>query len=263
MHPILNIAIKAARRAGKTIVRNSYRVERIKFDEKEKRDYVTEIDRLAEQEIIDVVRNAYPQHSITAEEGSRFIGNEVEWIIDPLDGTTNYIHGLPQVAVSIAVMESNKLQHAVIYDPIIGDLFSASRGSGAHLNERRIRVSKTKRLSNCLIGTGFPFRENDNVEDWIAVFRELTKKTSGIRRPGSAAIDLAYVAAGKYDGFWESGLKPWDIAAGALIVQEAGGIIADFKGGTNYLNSGQVIAANPGIYDELLSIVSSNVQSIR
>ncbi len=258
MHPLLNIAVKAARQAGKTIIQNSYRVERVGFYEKGKHDYVSDIDRYAESEIVDAVRKAYPEHSILAEEGTRYQGNDYEWIIDPLDGTTNYLHGVPQFAVSIAIRYAGKLQHAVVLDPVLGELFTASRGDGAYLNEKRIRASKAKNLSDCLIGTGFPFRENDNIDEWIAVFRELAPRTSGIRRPGSAAIDLAYVAAGRYDGFWESGLKIWDMAAGALLVEEAGGMVTDFNRDAGYLDSGRIIAANPEIYNDLYQIIHNS-----
>lgn len=255
MHPILNVAVKAARLAGKTISQNAYLVDRMEFDRKDSRDYVTEIDRQAEGQIVEVIRKAYPDHSIVAEEGSRVSGNDVQWIIDPLDGTTNYMHNVPQYSVSIAVRERDKLQHAVVFEPLSGELYTASRGRGAHLNDRRIRASKTHRLEHCLIGTGFPFRETDQVDAWIRVFKELAKKTSGIRRPGSAALDLAYVAAGRYDGFWESGLKSWDMAAGVLLIEEAGGMVSDFEGGKRYLDTGQVIAANHEIFEELQDIV--------
>jgi len=263
MHPLLNIAINAARQAGKVITQNSYRIERVRFDEKGKHDYVSEIDQQAEAEIVEIIQKAYPQHSIIAEEGTRFDGNEFEWIIDPLDGTTNYLHSVPQYAVSIAVRKAGELAHAVVLDPVLGELFTASRGDGAHLNNRRIRASKVFRLDQCLIGTGFPFRELDNIEQWVDVFRELAKSTSGIRRPGAAAIDLAYVAAGRYDGFWESGLSQWDTAAGALLIKEAGGLISDFEGGTDYLDTGRVVASTPAIHDDLLRIVQNSMKKTR
>ena len=255
MHPLLNIAIKAARRAGKTIMHKAYRLDQLRYDAKGARDFVTEIDIVAEKEIVEIIHEAYPNHAILAEERYSSPGLDCEWIIDPLDGTTNYIHGIPQFCVSIAVRRGRALQHAVVYNPILEELFTASRGSGAHLNDRRIRSSATRNMEEALIGTGFPFREMDNIDLWIDVFRELSKKTSGVRRPGSAALDLAYVACGRYDGFWETGLKIWDIAAGALLVQESGGLISDFLGNQDFLESGMVVAGNSVLYDELVKII--------
>lgn len=257
MHPLLNIAISAARRAGKTIMHKSYRVDQLKFDLKGARDFVTDVDLLAEQQIVEIIRDAYPHHAIVAEEKHSVAGSECEWIIDPLDGTLNYLHGVPQYCISIAIRQNRQLAHAVVYNPVHEELFTASRGAGAHLNDRRIRASAIRNLDHALIGTGFPFRELDNVELWLDIFRELSKKTAGVRRPGSAALDLAYVACGRFDGFWESGLKLWDIAAGALLVQESGGIISDFDGDQNFLETGMVVAGNSLLYDELARIVAS------
>lgn len=256
MHPFLNIAISAAREAGKTVLHRSYRIEQLKYDYKGARDFVTEVDLLAEQQIAESIENAYPNHAIIAEERFSKPGSDVEWIIDPLDGTLNYLHNVPQFCISIAVRRRGQLEHAVVYDPIHEELFTASRGSGAHLNNKRIRASTVRNLKSALIGTGFPFRELDNVDLWVAIFRELAKRTAGVRRPGSAALDLAYVACGRFDGFWEAGLEIWDTAAGALLVQESGGIISDFQGNNKYLENGMVIAANSNLYDELSKIVA-------
>ena len=256
MHPFLNIAVSAARRAGKTVLHKSYRVDQLKFDLKGARDFVTNVDVLAEEQIIETIQDAYPNHAIIAEESEPIEGSDVEWIIDPLDGTANFLHGIPQFCISIAIRQHGKLAHAVVYDPLREELFTATNGSGARLNDRRIRASAIGKLEHALIGTGFPFRELDNVDLWIEIFKDLTKKTSGIRRPGSAALDLAYVACGRFDGFWESGLKIWDIAAGALLVQEAGGIISDFSGDQNFLETGTVVAGNAHLYDEIARIVA-------
>ncbi len=258
MHPLLNIAVSAARQAGKTILHKSYRVDQLKFDLKGARDYVTNVDILAEEEIVEIIQEAYPNHSIIAEERHLIEGNEIEWIIDPLDGTLNYLHGISQFCISIAIRQHGKLAHAVVYDPVHEELFTASNGNGAHLNDRRIRASAIGKLEHALIGTGFPYREFDNIDLWISIFKELSKRTSGVRRPGAAALDLAYVACGRFDGFWESGLKIWDIAAGALLVQEAGGIISDFKGDQDFLQTGMAVAGNQHIYDELSAIVQRN-----
>ena len=255
MHPLINIATNAARKAGKIILQKSYRVDQLRADRKGARDFVTEVDILAEEAIVETIHEAYPNHAILTEEKHSRPGTEVEWIIDPLDGTTNYIHGVAQFCVSIATRRRGKLEQAVIYDPVHEDLFTANRGDGALLNNRRIRASDTSNLEDSLIGTGFPFRENDNLDLWIEIFRDLVHKTSGVRRPGAAALDLAYVACGRYEGFWETGLKPWDIAAGALLIEESGGIVSDFDGDQNFLKTGMVIAGNSEIYDKLFAIV--------
>lgn len=260
MHPILNIAVRAARRAGKSIMHKSYRVDQLRYSTKAARDYVTEVDILAEREIVEVIHDAYPYHAIIAEEMHSKKGRGYEWIIDPLDGTTNYIHSIPQFSVSIAVRRDRFLEHAVIYCPVNEELFTASRGVGAYLNDRRIRVSSTSKMHESLLGTGFPYREADNVELWIEIFREFSQRTSGVRRIGSAALDLAYVACGRFDGFWESGLKVWDIAAGALLIQESGGLISDFQGEQNHLQSGMVVAANPYLFPAFQKIVQQKYQ---
>jgi myo-inositol-1(or 4)-monophosphatase len=261
MHPMLGIAVKAARRAGALINRAARDVDLLAITRKRPNDFVTDVDRAAEQAIIEVLHRAYPDHAILAEESGTTAGNagrsEYTWIIDPLDGTTNFIHGFPQYAVSIALRHKDVLAQAVIYDPSKNELFTATRGRGAYLNERRIRVSRRAQLNEALIGTGFPFRDLHNLEEYLAVFRAITKCTAGIRRAGAAALDIAYVAAGRLDGFWEMGLSPWDMAAGALLVQEAGGLVGDFRGEPGYLESGRVVCGNPKVFVQLLRVIGS------
>ena len=258
MHATLNIAVKAARRAATVINRASTQLDLLTVQSKSPNDFVTEVDRAAEQAIIEVLRDAFPGHGILAEEsGESGPESEFTWIIDPLDGTTNFIHGLPQYAVSIAQTKNGVLEHAVVYDPNTNELFTASRGAGAFLNDRRIRVSRRTRLNEALIGTGFPFRRFDHVDAYLAMFKELTQKTAGIRRPGAASLDLAYVAAGRFDGFWEMGLSPWDMAAGVLLIQEAGGLVSDLSGEANYLATGNLVAGSPKIFGQLLPIIQA------
>jgi myo-inositol-1(or 4)-monophosphatase len=263
MHPLLNIGIRAARAAGNVIVRNMDQVTDIPITEKGLNDFVTEVDKQAELVIIDTILKAYPQHSILAEESGARGNSEFEWVIDPLDGTTNYLHGFPQFAVSIALRHKGVLDQAVIYDPLRQELFTATRGNGAHLNSRRIRVSKRKDLSGALLGTGFPFGDNKNLESFISILRAVFPLTAGIRRAGAASLDLAYVACGRLDGFWEYGLKEWDMAAGALLIQEAGGIVTSINNDSNYLASGNILTANAKIHEELCRIVRiATVESI-
>lgn len=255
MHPTLNTAIKAARRAGKIIVRSFDRGDTLSIDRKGFNDYVSEVDRAAEAEIIEVLRHAYPGHGILAEESGRHEGDDYQWIIDPLDGTTNFLHGFPQCAVSIALRHKGRLEQAVIFDPLRDELFTASVGDGAHLNNRRIRVSRARKLDQSLIGTGFPFRSMENLDCSLKTLKELLPRTSGIRRPGAAALDLAYVACGRFDGFWETGLKPWDLAAGCLLIREAGGLVSDLDNRGDYLDSGNLVAGNPHVQPLLLAVV--------
>jgi myo-inositol-1(or 4)-monophosphatase len=258
MHATLNIAVKAARRAATVINRASTQLDLLTVQSKSPNDFVTEVDRAAEQAIIEVLRDAFPGHGILAEEsGESGPESEFTWIIDPLDGTTNFIHGLPQYAVSIAQTKNGVLEHAVVYDPNTNEMFTASRGAGAFLNDRRIRVSRRTRLNEALIGTGFPFRRFDHVDAYLAMFKELTQRTAGIRRPGAASLDLAYVAAGRFDGFWEMGLSPWDMAAGVLLIQEAGGLVSDLSGEANYLTTGNLVAGTPKIFGQLLPIIQA------
>ncbi len=256
MHPMLNTAVKAARRAGSIINRASQNIDMLKVEHKSYNDFVSEVDKAAESAILEIILEAYPNHAILAEESGTQGDSEFQWIIDPLDGTTNFLHGFPQYSISIALSHKGQITQAVVYDPVHNDLYTATRGSGAFLNERRIRVSKRSRLEDALIGTGFPFRNFDNLDTYLAVFRELVQKTSGIRRPGSAALDLASVAAGRFDGFWEFSLSPWDIAAGTLLVTEAGGLVGDLVGEANYLKTGHIVAGSPKIFAQLLKTLA-------
>lgn len=253
MHPLLNIAVKAARRAGDVIVRHMDRLESVEVTSKSRNDFVSDVDHMAEEAIIETIRRNHPGHSILAEESGRSDGkqNDYQWIIDPLDGTTNYLHGFPVFAVSIALRHKGRLEHGVIYDPLRQELFTASRGGGAQLDGRRIRVAPRRDLEGTLVGTGFPFREKEYLDEYMAMFRAVLERTAGVRRPGAAALDLAYVAAGRLDGFWEMGLQPWDMAAGALLIQEAGGIVGTLSGGTDFLDSGNILAGNPKIFAAL------------
>ncbi|MBV2235375.1 MAG: inositol monophosphatase [Sterolibacterium sp.] len=261
MHPMLNIAVKAARRAGQIINRASLDVGQFKVSVKQQADFVTEVDKMAENAILEVLSDAYPEHAILAEESghSGQADAEYQWIIDPLDGTTNFIHGFPQYAVSIALAHKGVLTQAVVYDTTRNELYTASKGGGAFLNDKRLRVAKCTRLDDALLGTGFPYRSFKHIDAYLAIFRELAQKTAGMRRPGSAALDLAYVAAGRLDGFWEIGLNPWDMAAGALLITEAGGLVGDLSGEPGYLDSGNMLAGNPKIFAQLLQIIAPHL----
>jgi myo-inositol-1(or 4)-monophosphatase len=253
MHPMLNIAVRAARKAGSIINRAALGGEGLKIRAKQANDFVTQVDQAAEEAIIGIVRTAYPEHGFLAEESGRSEGKaETVWIIDPLDGTTNFIHGFPQYCVSIGVQHRGSLAHAVVYDPTRNELFTASKGAGAFLNDRRIRVSKCLRLQEALVGTGFPFRELSRIDLYIRQLKGMMSGSSGVRRAGAAALDLAYVACGRLDAFWELGLSPWDMAAGALLIQEAGGLVGDLKGEGDYLDRGEIVAATPKIFPALL-----------
>jgi myo-inositol-1(or 4)-monophosphatase len=252
MHPMLNIAIKAARKAGGIIMRGLNDLDRIQVEEKGLNDFFSEIDRQAEQVIIETILRAYPDHAVLGEEGGQQGASECLWIIDPLDGTTNFLHGFPHFAVSIAFSYRQTLAQAVVFDPVKNELFTASKGEGAMLNDRRIRVSKTELLLRALLGTGFPFRQFSHFDEYLHTLASFMKTTAGIRRPGAAALDLAYVAAGRLDGFWEYGLNPWDMAAGALLVKEAGGLVADFEGEDQFLDKGMILAANPKIFNQMI-----------
>jgi myo-inositol-1(or 4)-monophosphatase len=259
MHPMLNTAIKAARRAGSVIMRHIDRLERVTVESKGRADYVSEVDRIAEAEIIDILHRAYPDTAVLGEESGAIPGNDFCWIIDPLDGTTNFLHGYPQFAVSIGLRHRDKLEQAVIFDPLKNELFTASRGHGALLNDRRMRVSRVTQLEFALLGTGFPFRSQEYLDAWMGTLRRFICDTSGVRRAGSAALDLAHVACGRFDGFWEFGLKPWDMAAGCLLIQEAGGLVSDMRGGSNYFESGNVVTGNPKIHAEMLSRIAPHL----
>ncbi|MES9874164.1 MAG: inositol-1-monophosphatase [Candidatus Sedimenticola sp. PURPLELP] len=259
MHPMNNIAIRAARSAGSVLTRYFEHVDSLTVTDKGMNDFVTEVDKAAEQAIIEVIRKAYPDHSILAEESGKHSGNDYQWVIDPLDGTTNYLHGVPQFAVSIALKYRGVLDQAVVYDPIKDEMFTASKGAGAQLNDRKIRVTNQKSLSGALLGTGFPFRDQTHLDSYLGMFKDLVKDTAGIRRPGSAALDFAYVAAGRFDGFWELGLAEWDFAAGALLVKEAGGTVSDISGGGRFLETGNVIAGGLKLHNEMVKIIKPHL----
>ena len=260
MHPMLNIAVKAARRAGSIINRAALDRGALEIRAKNKNDFVTQVDKAAESAIIDIIRQAFPDHAILGEESGASDGKgkgagtkaEYRWIIDPLDGTTNFIHGFPQYCVSIALEHRGAIQHGVVYDPSKNELFTASRGRGAFLDDRRIRVTKCAHLKDALVGTGFPFKEMSRLDLYFRQLREVMQTSSGVRRAGAAALDLAYVAAGRLDAFWERGLAPWDMAAGALLIQEAGGLVADLTGEQEFMRSGDVCAATPKIFPAVL-----------
>jgi myo-inositol-1(or 4)-monophosphatase len=252
MNPMVNIAVRAAREAGRVITRNFNRVDRLTIADKGRNDFVTEVDRNAEAAILEVLREKYPQHAILAEESGAQAGNEYEWVIDPLDGTTNFLHGMPQFAVSIALKVKGRLEIGVVYDPVKEEMFTASRGEGALLNDHKIRVSNRKGLDGALLGTGIPYRDFRFMDNYLGMMKDLIQDTAGVRRPGSAALDFAYVACGRTDGFWELGLSQWDFAAGALLVREAGGLVTDIGGGERYLDTGNVIAGGLKVHNAML-----------
>ncbi len=251
MHPLMNIAIRSARSAGQIILRYYRQGLDLEIESKGPSDFVTQVDKQAEEAIISTVRRSYPDHAFLGEESGSSGQSSVRWIIDPLDGTNNFIHGFPHFSISIAVEESGVLSQAVVYDPVRDELFTAGRGEGAQLDGRRIRVAPLRDPRLALIGTGVPFRDKMYLEAYMGMFREVVRDCGGLRRAGSAALDLSYVAAGRLDGFWEFGLSPWDIAAGVLLIQEAGGIITHLGGGPVQLNQGHILTANPTIHRAL------------
>ncbi len=255
MHPLLNIAVAAARAAGRIIVRYLDRVDTLDVSTKYLNEFVTKVDQEAEAIIIADIRKAYPDHAILAEESGAAGDSEYRWIIDPLDGTTNYLHGFPQFCVSIAVEYRGRLDQGVVFDPLRQELFTASRGAGARLDDRRIRVTRQSTLEGSLLGTGFPFRGAYDLDTYLETMRALVPRSAGVRRAGAAALDLAYVAAGRLDGFWEFGLEPWDMAAGVLMIQEAGGMVTDAQGGEAYMKTGDVVAGTPKVLRELVKII--------
>ena len=253
MHPMLNIAVRAARRAGSVINRAALEGGGFEVRAKQRNDFVTKVDHAAEAAIIETVRKAYPDHAVLAEESGATPGQaEYQWIIDPLDGTTNFIHGFPQYCVSIAIRHRGALAHGVIYDPTKNELFTASKGRGAFLNDRRIRVSKCARLGDALVGTGFPFREVERIELYTRQLKTMMQTAAGVRRASAAALDLAYVACGRLEVFWEMGRSAWDMAAGALMILEAGGLVGDLRGDAGYLDSGEIACATPKVFSALL-----------
>lgn len=257
MHPLINIANRAARSAGQIILRSMDRIDLVQITEKSRNDFVTEIDKQVEREIIDIIREVYPQHAILGEESGKLGDDETIWIIDPIDGTTNFIHNFPHFCVSIAVQHKGRIEHGLIFDPVRQETFTASRGQGARLNDKRIRVSSRAHLNGALLGTGFPFSQMTSIESYLPTLQAFMPLTAGIRRAGSAALDLAYVAAGRLDGFWEFGLSPWDIAAGIILVQEAGGLVSDREGGEKYFENGSVVAANPKVLKQMLQVLNN------
>ncbi len=266
MQPMLTIALKAARKAGEIIARSVEQLDTVRVDEKSANNFVTEVDRASEKEIIYHLKKAYPDHAFLGEESgaSGAADSEYRWIIDPLDGTTNFIHGIPHFAVSIACEYRGQLEHAVVLDPIRLEEFTASRGRGAQLNGRRIRVSERKSLDGALIGTGIPFKSRceKHIPEYMQSLQAVAEKTAGLRRAGAAALDLAYVAAGRLDAYWEIALAPWDIAAGALLVREAGGLMSDFNGGNGYMENGNIVSGNPKCFKGLLQLVQPHLKHV-
>lgn len=266
MEPMLNIALRAARNAGEIVARATEQLDTLEVKEKSANDFVTEIDKAAEKEVIYHISKAHPDHAFLGEEGG-LQGNsdsDFQWIIDPIDGTTNFIHDIPHFAVSIACLYKGQLEHAVILDPIRREEFTASRGKGAQLNGRRMRVSKRKSLDGALIGTGIPFksRSEEAIPAYTQSLEAIAKQTAGVRRAGAASLDLAYVAAGRLDAFWEIGLNQWDIAAGVLLIRESGGLVSDFRGGNDYMNSGNVVAGNPKCFKSVLQTVAPFLKNV-
>jgi myo-inositol-1(or 4)-monophosphatase len=272
MHPMLTVAVRAARRAGRIINRASLDLDQLQVARKQRNDFVTEVDHASEQAIIETLLTAYPDHAILAEESGHNAGKGVAkgfheadhlWVIDPLDGTTNFIHGFPQYAISIALMQRGVVTQAVVYDPNRDELFTASKGSGAFLNDRRIRVSKRTRLDEALVGTGFPYRQLDHIDEYLHMFKMVTERAAAVRRPGAAALDLAYVACGRYDAFFEFGLAPWDVAAGSLLITEAGGLVGNFAGDSDYIFTEQVVAAAPKVFAAMLNLLNTKSAEVK
>jgi myo-inositol-1(or 4)-monophosphatase len=263
MHALLNVAVMAARRAGSALIKKMVNLEKLKVEQKGHNDFVSDADLAAEKAIINCILKHYPDHAILAEESGIQGESDTVWIIDPLDGTTNYLHGFPVFAVSIGVQIKGRMEHAVVYDPLRQELFTATRGQGAHLEGRRIRVSGQKQLERSLIGTGFPFRQADQeIGPYMDMLGNVIRSTAGVRRPGAAALDLAYVAAGRLDAFWETGLKSWDLAAGSLLIREAGGIISGLDGSEGFLDKGHVLTGTPKIYAALAKLCATEIKAL-
>lgn len=261
MDPMLNIAVRAARAAGDIIVRAMDRTDLLTVTLKSRNDFVSDVDRQAEHEIVTILQKAYPDHAILGEEHGEQGASRSDyvWVIDPLDGTTNFLHGFPQFAVSIGLFYRGRVERGVIYDPLRQELFTAARGAGATLNNRRLRVTKQKGLSGALLGTGIPFKDQSYIDPYLGMLKSLLKDAAGIRRAGSAALDLAYVAAGRFDGFWEIGLQKWDMAAGVLLVQEAGGLVSDLEGGDKHFETGGIVTANPRLHTAMLELIKPHL----
>jgi myo-inositol-1(or 4)-monophosphatase len=263
MHALLNVAVMAVRRAGGTLIRKMVNLDKLKVDQKGYNDYVSDADRAAEKAVINCILKHYPDHAILAEESGAQGESDTLWIVDPLDGTTNYLHGFPVFAVAIGVQIKGRMEHAVVYDPLRQELFTASRGQGAHLDARRIRVSGLKQLERALVGTGFPYRQADSdLRPYLDMLGKVVRGTSGVRRPGAAALDLAYVAAGRLDAFWETGLAPWDLAAGSLLIREAGGMVSGLDGSEDFLETGHILTGTPRIYRELAKLCAHEIKQL-
>ncbi len=263
MHALLNVAVMAARRAGSILTRQFVDLDKLTIEKKGHNDFVSEADRAAERAIIHTIHKHYPEHAVLAEESGVHGDSDTVWIVDPLDGTTNFLHGLPIFAVSIGVRHKGRIEHGVIYDPLRQELFTASRGEGAQLDGRRIRVSAQTRLDQALVGTGFPFRRTGGaIEPYLAMLAKVIQNTAGVRRPGAAALDLAYVAAGRLDAFWETGLHAWDLAAGSLLIREAGGLVSGLDGSEHFLDTGHVLTGTPKIYREMAKLCASEIKTI-
>lgn len=263
MHALLNVAVMAAHRGGDSLVRSLKKLDRIEVETKGRNDFVSEADRAAERAVIDTIHKHYPDHAILAEESGAHGESDHVWVIDPLDGTTNFLHGFPVFAVSVGLLVAGRMEHAAVYDPMRQELFTASRGHGAQLDGRRIRVSQVKSLDRALIGTGFPFRDSNlGLDPYLAMFGKAIRNTAGVRRPGAAALDLCYVAAGRLDGFWETGLSKWDLAGGALVIREAGGLVTGLDGGEDFLDTGHVLTGNPKIYKALAKLFGPEIKRL-
>jgi len=263
MHALLNVAVMAARRAGATLIKKMANLEKLNVEAKGHNDYVSDADLAAEKAVINCILKHYPDHAIHAEESGIQGESDTVWIVDPLDGTTNYLHGFPVFAVSIGVQIKGRMEHGVVYDPMRQELFTTSRGQGAQVDGHKIRVSGQKQLERALVGTGFPYRQADQeIEPYLNMLGKVVRSTSGVRRPGAAALDLAYVAAGRLDAFWETGLAPWDLAAGSLLIREAGGIISGLDGSENFLDTGHVLCGTPKIYKDLAKLCASEIHEL-
>ena len=263
MHALLNVAVMAARSAGNLLMRQIPKLDSIKVEAKGHNDFVSEADRAAEAAVIEIIHKHYPDHAILAEESGAAGDSDTVWIIDPLDGTTNFLHRFPVFCVSIGVQVKGRMEHGVVYDPTRQELFTASRGVGAQLDGRRIRVSGQKQMERALIGTGFPFRQADaEMGPYLEMLGKIVRNTSGVRRPGAAALDLCYVAAGRLDGFWETGLSAWDLAAGSLIIREAGGIVSGLDGSEDFLETGHILTGTPKIYAGLAKLCATDIRAV-
>jgi myo-inositol-1(or 4)-monophosphatase len=263
MNPLQNVAVMAARRGGNVLIRYLPKLEKLKVERKGHNDFVSEADRAAEAAVIEIIHKHYPEHAILAEESGAHGESDTVWIIDPLDGTTNYLHGFPVFCVSVGVRVNGRMEAAAVYDPLRQELFAASRGNGATLDDHKLRVSGRRDLEHALVGTGFPFRQGDKeIEPYLAMLGRIIRNTAGVRRPGAAALDLCYVAAGRLDAFFETGLRAWDLAAGSLIIREAGGIVSGLDGSENYFESGHVLCGTPKVYSALARLCAHDIKAV-